>query len=156
MKINSVVGSLVVAGVMFSASAYAAVEKGAMDWQKQSLKGIGSVRYGVAYDPTKSMTKSLAAALSGIKIPSKAVNLKEDQSLASGEGLVKVYADKRIDGGIWVGLAVEQKSQLERNPKITYEAETYAIGKLVKTDKDVNAAVKDVCAQFVNDFNGAK
>lgn len=157
MKMNCVVAGLLVAGFAFSASVSAGEKKSAMDWQKNSLNGITSIKYGVAYDPTKSITKAVAASLSEIKIPTKAVNLKDDQSLASNEGLVKVYADDRKDGsGIWVGLSVEQKSQLERNPKITYEAETYAVGKLVKTNKDVDAAVKDVCSQFVADFNPAK
>lgn len=155
MKFNHVVGGLLVAGLMCSSSVFAGVEKGAQEWQKKSLKGITSLQYSVAYDPSKELTKSVAASLSPLKVPMKAVNMDDDLKVGTTEGLVKVYVDERKGGQAWVGLTVNQKSHLDRNPAVVYDAETYSFGKLV-AKKDSAAAVKDVCAKFVADFTAAK
>ncbi|MBX9878562.1 MAG: hypothetical protein K2Y22_08905 [Candidatus Obscuribacterales bacterium] len=156
MKLDRAVAGLLVVGSLSSLSAFAADSKmNAADWEKSSLKGIKSIKYGIGYDPTKAFTKTMAATLADTKLPMKSVNLDVEQPLESGEALVKTYIDDRKGGQAWVGLSVDQKSQLERNPSITYSAETYAVGKLV-AKKDAGAAIKEMCVQFVKDFNAAK
>lgn len=137
-------------------SAFANIDSHAKDWQKQSLKGITSVKYGVAYDPTKELTKTVGTGLTSIKIPTKSVNVKDDKAtpLSSTEARLKVFVDDRPKGESWVGLSIEQKSHVSRDPSITFDSETYAIGTLTSHSKaKIDAAVKDLCTEFVKDFN---
>lgn len=154
MKFNHIaVASLLV--VSLSSAAFAAKsEMTAKDWQNKSLKGIASIRYGVAWDPSGSLTKSVTSSLSGVKIPMKSVSLDSDKatSLKAGEGRVKVYVDNRDKNECWVGLTVDQMAQLDRDPSITFDSETYSVGKLV-SQSQADAAVKEVCEQFAKDFN---
>jgi hypothetical protein len=43
-------------------------------------------------------------------------------------------------------------AKLDREPSITFDSDTYSVGKLC-TKKQADAAVKEVCAQFVEDLN---
>lgn len=154
MKLNHIALSALF--VISALPAFAKAEMVAKDWQNQSLKGIASIKYGVTYDPSGSLTKTVAASLSGVKIPMKSVNLDKEReiSLKASEARVKVYVDDRKDGSnkCWVGLTVEQMAQLDRQPSITFDSDTYSVGKLC-TKKEADAAVKEVCAQFVEDLN---
>ncbi len=88
-------------------------------------------------------------------MPIKSVNLKEDTAtpLTTAKGRLKVVVDNREKNQSWVGLYVEQKSKLDRDPSITYESETYQIGTLCAKSK-ADATVKELCAQFIRDFKG--
>jgi hypothetical protein len=132
----------------------AAVEKTAQDWQIRSLKGITAIKYGVGYDPDKTLTKQLGDGLSALKVPLTSVNLKEDKAnaLSISEARVIVSTDRRGKDKKWVGLYVEQKSKLDRDPSITYEAETYKIGSVCPTEA-VDDTLKELCAEFITDFN---
>lgn len=147
--------ALVVLNVVIASKGIAAIDESAKDWQIKSLKGITSIKYGVAYDPGKKLAKTVTTGLSGVGVPAKSVNLKEDAAtpLSTSEGKVKVIVDAREKNQSWVGLCVEQKSKLDRDPSITYQAETYRIGTLCDSSK-TESVVKDLCSQFVRDFKG--
>ena len=126
--------------------------------QKQTLKGITSISYGVIDYSKSSSIDDVTASLSGLKIKSKAIqNFKEDSNspLASTEAKLKVVAKYRENNQYWVGLYVEQRCQLKRAPSIDLNSETYAIGRLCPRT-GVKAAVTDLCAEFVKDFSSAK
>lgn len=134
--------------------ATAAVDKTAQDWQIRSLKGITSIKYGVGYDPEKTLTKQVADDLSALKVPMTGVNLKEDKNnaLSTGEARLIVSVDHRGKEKKWVGLYVEQKSKLDRDASITYDAETYKVGSVCAKEA-VDDTLKELCGQFVTDFN---
>ncbi|MBY0357854.1 MAG: hypothetical protein K2W82_07620 [Candidatus Obscuribacterales bacterium] len=145
--------SLLVLSLAFAHSCLAG-EKSAADWQKQSLKGITSLRYAAAEGNTYDAMADLASALAEVKVPLNRVeNLKADyaKALAVNEGRVKVVAQKRENKQSWVGLCVDQRCQLKRTPSINLDSETYQIGKMCP-DAQVKSTVKDLCGQFVKDF----
>lgn len=148
--------ALVMLNVASPSSSIAAIDKLANPSQVQSLKGIASIKYGVAFDPQHTVIKTVTSSLSGISVPMKIVNLKDDKEtpLTTSEARVKVFIDDRDNNQNWVGLAVAQKSKMDRNPLITYDAETYKIGTLCPK-ANTDATVKELCAQFAHDF-GAK
>lgn len=136
-------------------SASIADEKSAQPWQKQSLQGIGSLRYAVAEGSNGVAVADLGSSLSKLKVPTTAVkNLNEDYAkpLSTNEARLKAYVKDREKDQSWVGLSIEQQCQLKRTPSITVDAETYSIGKLCPR-KQVNATVKELCTQFVSDFS---
>ncbi len=135
----------------------AAIEP-AKDWQVKSLKGITAIQYAMASDdPDGKLTEILKSGLTGLDVTTKQVNFKAELpiSLGTTDALVKVAVDKRKNGQNWVGLYVNQKSKLDRDPSITYEAQTYGIGELVPTAK-VKATVKDLMSRFNSDFKNAR
>ena len=132
----------------------AAAAEAAKDWQIKSLKGITSIQYAVAEDPHGQLTKALKAGVTGLNVAAKQVNFPAPITLDTTDALVKVAVDKRKNGKNWVGLYVHQKSKLDRDPSISYEAETYGIGALVPNAK-VNATVEELVSQFGSDFKSA-
>jgi hypothetical protein len=134
--------------------ATAAVEKTAQDWQIRSLKGITSIKYAVGYDPEKKVAKQVADGLSALKVPMTSVTLKEEKvnSLSTSEALLIVSVDRRGKDKKWVGLYVQQKAKLDRDPSIACEAETYKIGSVCAKDA-VDDTIKELCGQFVADFS---
>jgi hypothetical protein len=136
-------------------SANAAIDNPAKDWQLQSLKGITSIDYGVAYDANGKLIKIVTDGLSGVGVPLRSISFKkdtEDTPLSPTAAQLKVFVDDRDDGKkCWVGLNIRQKAKLDRNPKIVFDAQTYAIGTLC-AKSEVDAKLKEVCAQFVSDF----
>jgi hypothetical protein len=129
-----------------------------METQKQSLKGITSLRYGVVKYSTYSLLDEVGNALSGLKLPIKQIeNLKKESNspLSITEARVKVIAEDREDNQCWVGLYVEQLCQLKRIPSITIDRETYKIGKMC-APTEVKTIVKDLCAEFVKDLSSAQ
>ncbi len=135
----------------------AAAIEAAKDWQVKSLKGITAIQYAVASDdPGGKLTDMLKSEVTGLSVPVKQVNFKSDIPIELGttDALVKVAIDKRKGGQNWVGLYVNQKSKLDRDPSISYEAQTYGIGELVPNAK-VNAAVKELLSRFGSDFKSA-
>ena len=156
-KIANALGLLLILGLP-CASASIAEDLSPPDWQKQSLKGITSLRYAVADGSTYDATDDLAKSLSEIKVTAKHIeNLKEDAAkpLSVSEARVKVVAMDRSDNQCWVGLFVDQLCQLKRNPSITVSGETYKVGKMCPR-ADVKKTVTDLCAQFVSDFSAQK
>ena len=153
--------SIIPAAVLLSAILYshsAAALEAAKDWQIKSLKGIASIQYAMASDdPDGKWTEILKAGISGLNVPSKQVTFPADPPITIGttDALVKVAVDKRKNDQNWVGLYVHQNSKLDRDPSISYEAETYGIGELVPTDK-VDATIKELVSQFDSDFKGAQ
>jgi len=93
--------------------------------------------------------------LSGVGVPARAITFKkdtEDTPLSASTAQLKVFVDDRDQGKkCWVGLNIRQKSKLDRNPKITFDAQTYAIGTLC-AKSEAETKLKEVCAQFVSDF----
>jgi hypothetical protein len=156
MKNGSLIATAVlVSGILYSSSA-AAIEA-AKDWQVRSLKGITAIQYGVASDdPDGKLIGILKSGLAGLNVGTKQVNFKADSPIEIGttDALVKVAVDKRKGGQNWVGLYVQQKSKLDRDPSISYEAQTYSVGELVPTAK-VDATVKDLVSHFESDFRNA-
>jgi hypothetical protein len=138
-------------------SAKEVAKETAKDWQTRSLKGISFIKYGVVYDPDNKFAKTVTSGLSGIGVILKSVNVKEDAEtpLSSKEARLKVVVNERDKNKSWVGLFVQQQSKLDRDPSITYDAETYKIGTLCDSE-NADSAVKDLCAQFVRDFNRNK
>jgi hypothetical protein len=156
MNLNSIALFLTATSIVATATpASAKVDVTAKPWQVASLKGIGQIKYGVVYDPTNALAKSVALILSASKVPMKSVIVKDDQNvpLATAEARMKIYSDARDKDQLWVGLSVEQKSKLDRTPSVTYDAETYKIGKLCKRADEANA-IKELCTTFINDLNG--
>lgn len=132
-----------------------AVDVAAKDWQIKSLKGIETLKYAVAYDPGSTITKVVTQALSGLKKPVlKAVTLNEDEAtkLSKNEARLVVVVDSREKDQCWVGVSIKQRSQLERNPAIFYDSETYKIGSLCPKAKSTDV-VKDLCATFIKDLS---
>lgn len=149
--------SLAAALIALPDSAFAKLDNLAKDWQLQSLKGISSVDYGVAYDASGKLSKAVTDGLQGVSVPLKSITFKkdtEDTALAADAAQLKVFVDDRTGGKCWVGLSVKQKSKLERIPAVSYNAQTYSIGTLCPKDK-VDASVKEICAQFVSDFRAS-
>jgi hypothetical protein len=134
-----------------------ALKETAKDWQTKSLKGISFIKYGVVYDPDNKLSKTVTSSLSGIGVTLKSVNVKEDAEtpLSAKEARLKVVVNERDKNKSWVGLFVQQQSKLDRDPSITYDAETYKIGTLCDSE-NADSAVKDLCGQFVRDFNRNK
>jgi hypothetical protein len=140
---------------LVSQSPGVAADLSAVDWQKQSLKGITSIRYGVIDYSKYSITDDVATALSGLKVQVKRIQIvKEDSTspLSTSEGMLKVFAKDREDNQCWVGLSLDQRCQLKRTPSINFDGETYSIGKLCPRAQ-VKSAVKSVCAEFAKDFS---
>ena len=158
MKTQVIAASLALIVVSFVSSGVSAGAKDqtAKDWQIKSLKGVTSIKYGVAWDPQGTLVNTLTSALAGLNVPTNSVNLKDDKQndLSTSEGRLKVYTDNRENNKTWVGLSLEQRSKLDRDSSITFDTETYSIGKLVDNSK-VDDAIKELCAQFMSDF-GAK
>jgi len=153
-------GSRLATAAMVSAilcSGSAAAIEAAKDWQIKSLKGITAIQYAMGSDdPSGKLTEILKSGLAGLSVATKQVSFKADSPISIGttDALVKVAVDKRKGGQNWVGLYVHQKSKLDRDPSITYEAETYGIGELVPNAK-VNATVKNLLSRFDSDFKNA-
>lgn len=125
------------------------------EWQKQSLKGITSLRYGVADNAVPDAEKVAGVSLSEAKLPVKHVeNLYDDfnKALSPTEARVKIVAQDRKNNQCWVGLYVEQRCQLQRSPSIYVDSETYQLGKICPQTQ-VKSTVKDLCAQFVRDLS---
>jgi hypothetical protein len=153
-------GSRLATAAMVSAilcSGSAAAIEAAKDWQIKSLKGITAIQYAMGSDdPSGKLAEILKSGLAGLNVATKQVSFKADSPISIGttDALVKVAVDKRKGGQNWVGLYVHQKSKLDRDPSITYEAETYGIGELVPNAK-VNATVKNLLSRFDSDFKNA-
>ena len=153
-------GSRLATAAMVSAilcSGSAAAIEAAKDWQIKSLKGITAIQYAMGSDdPSGKLTEILKSGLAGLSVATKQVSFKADSPISIGttDALVKVAVDKRKGGQNWVGLYVHQKSKLDRDPSITYEAETYGIGELVPNAK-VNATVKNLLSRFDSDSKNA-
>jgi hypothetical protein len=153
-------GSLIATALMVSAivySGFATAIEAAKDWQVKSLKGIAAIQYAVASDdPDGKLTEMLKSGLAGLNVPLKEVDFKADMPISIGttDALLKVAVDKRKNGQQWVGLYVNQKSKLDRDPSISYEAQTYGIGALVPAAK-VGATVKELMSRFDSDFKNA-
>jgi hypothetical protein len=156
MKNGSLLATAVlVSGILYSGST--AAMEAAKDWQVKSLKGITAIQYALASDdPGGKLTAILKSGLAGLNVPTKKVAFKADSPIEIGttDALVKVAVDKRKGGQNWVGLYVQQKSKLDRDPSIAYEAQTYVIGELVPTGK-VDATVKNLVSHFESDFRSA-
>lgn len=156
---RQIIAALTLAAALFALpnSAFAKLDNVAKDWQLQSLKGISSVNYGVAYDASGKLSKVVTDGLKGVSVPLHSITFKkdsEDAPLSAADAQLKVFVDNREQGKCWVGLSVKQKSKLDRTPAVTYNAQTYSIGTLCEKAK-VDAAVKEVCEQFVSDFKTA-
>jgi hypothetical protein len=146
--------AIVALNVALPARSFAEIIESPKDWQVQSLKGISSVKYGINYDPGDKLSKSVKSGLSGIRVPTKPINLKDDTTpLASSEGRLKIVVDDRGQEKCWVGLYLQQKSKLDRDPSTTFDADTYGIGTLCPKS-ETSSTVKKLCTQFVSDFNG--
>jgi hypothetical protein len=157
MKNNMRVAAAVLSFAIVYSGHTAAIEA-AKDWQVKSLKGITAIQYAMASDdPDGKLTEILKSGLAELDVTTKQVNFKADSPISIGttDALVKVAVDKRKNGQKWVGLYVNQKSKLDRDPSITYEAQTYGIGELVPTAK-VEATVKELMARFNSDFKNAR
>lgn len=156
-KIANALGLMLILGLSCT-SASIAEDLSPPDWQKQSLKGITSIRYAVADGSTYDATDELSKALAETKVPAKHIeNQKEDagKPLSTAEGRVRLVAANRPNDECWVGLFVDQLCQVKRNPDITVSGETYKAGKTCPR-ADVKKAVNDLCAQFVSDFSAQK
>lgn len=156
-KIANALGLMLILGLSCT-SASIAEDLSPPDWQKQSLKGITSLRYAVADGSTYDATEDLAKSLDETKVPAtRIIDSKEDANkpLSTSEARVKVVAMDRSDNQCWVGLFVDQLCQLKRKPSITVSGETYKVGKMCPR-ADVKKTVNDLCAQFVRDFSAQK
>jgi hypothetical protein len=148
------IAALALAILALPISANAAIDDMAKYWQIQGLRGIKSINYGIAYDADNKLTKTVSAELSGVGVPLKSVNFMKNDvatSLLPTEAQLKVFVNDREQDKCWVGLNIKQKCRLDRDPSITFDAQTYSIGTL-SAKSNADAAVKDVCAQFVRDF----
>ncbi len=127
----------------------------AQNWQRQSLKGITSINYGVVGDSSESMSSDVDSAFSKLKVKKNSMqDLCEmgSKPLSINEAIVKVIAQDRKNNQCWVGLTVEQRCQLERTPSIQVAGETYKIDKMCPRG-EVKNTVKELCTQFVKDFS---
>jgi hypothetical protein len=156
MNIRSLIATVVLVSATLCSGSVAAIDA-AKDWQVKSLKGITAIQYAVASkDPDGKLAKTLKSGLAGLNLPIKQVSFKADTPIEIGttDALVKVAVDKGKNGQKWVGLYVNQKSKLDRDPSIAYEAQTYGIGQLVPAAK-VGATVKELMSRFEADFKNA-
>jgi hypothetical protein len=156
MKNGSLLATAVMISAIFHSGSAVAIEA-AKDWQVKSLKGINAIQYAMASDDAGGkLTQILKSGLDGLSVPLKQVDFKADLPITLGttDALVKVAVDKKKNGQNWVGLYVNQKSKLDRDPSIVYEAQTYGIGELVPNAK-VTAAVKELMSRFESDFKSA-
>lgn len=125
----------------------------AKDWQKKALNGITSLRYTV-FSKETPVDKEVSAALADIGAPCKevaAADLRKEAALSDKEARVKIVSQNRNKDKSWVGVTVEQKVHLSRIPTITFDTETYKVGRICPT-ADVTKAVKELCAEFVQTF----
>jgi hypothetical protein len=154
-KTDSLVLTAVLVSAIFYSGATAAIDS-AKDWQVKSLKGITLVQFAVGWDPDGKLTEILKSGLSALNVPTKHVDFQGESPISIGttDALVKVNVDNREDDQKWVGLYVQQMSKLNRDPSITYEAQTYRIGELVPSAK-VGATVKELVSRFSSDFKDA-
>ncbi len=146
--------SLAVALIALPNSASAKLDNVAKDWELRSLKGISSLDYGIAYDASGKLSQVITTGLKDIGVPTHSVTFKKDaeeQPLKSDTAQLKVFVDNREQDKCWVGLSIKQKSKLDRNPAITYNAQTYSVGTLCPK-ASVEVSVKAICEQFVSDF----
>jgi hypothetical protein len=154
MKSIVKIGGLALALGLLCTSAVIAGDAVPPEWQKQSLKGITSIRYGMAEGSDVDSIEDVAKAFSGLKAPAKRItNIKEDYAapLSDTEARVKVIAQNRKGNQCWVGLVVDQRCQVKRIPSIDVNGETYRSGKMCAR-ADVKKAVNEVCAEFIKDF----
>jgi hypothetical protein len=154
-KTGSLIPTAVLVSAVFYSGATAAIDS-AKDWQVKSLTGITSVQYAVGWDPDGKLTEILKSGLAGLNVPTRQVIFRRESpiSIDTTDALVKVDVDDRENDQKWVGLYVHQKSKLDRDPSITYEAQTYRIGELVPSAK-VDATVKELTSRFDSDFKYA-
>lgn len=153
MSSRIAVALLMVSCFVMPLAVQAKIEKTAKDWQLKTLKGIKSIKYGVAYDPDGSLLKIVDEGLKGLKIPAKSAPLAKEDNKDAGkdEARLKVFVDNRDKNQAWVGLSIKQKSQLSRDGAQTYDADTYAIGSLCDKSK-AKDVIKELCARFKEDF----
>jgi hypothetical protein len=120
-----------------------------LEWQKKSLQGITSLRYRLVSGPA-DIAEVVATSLKNAGLPVKQLQKEEDVAnpLSTTEGRLVVYTQDRENDQSWVGLSLEQKCQLVRNPAIQYESESYRAGKLVQLSQ-TTAAIKELSDQFV-------
>ncbi len=143
-------------GFLNSAGA-ADVTVSAADWQKQSLKGVTTIKYGVVDFSKNGLIDALTDALKSLKVQTKHIDdLKADATtpLTVNEARLKLVAQDRENNQSWVGISLEQRCQLKRTPSINLDAETYKIGRLCPRDK-VKETAKDLCSQFVKDWSSS-
>ncbi len=158
MKLQNLV-QLSVLTICTSTAVYAAEgdkDVAAMEWQKQSLKGITSLKYRVAFDESASIRDTVRTSLGKTNVAAKETSEDADKgsSLGAGEArviLVTKYKDKDKS---WVGLTVEQQCQLARDESVKWDGETYRSGKVVDRKKEA-AAARAICDDFVAAFNKA-
>ncbi len=145
---------LLISCIAMPFAANAKVDKPAKDWQLKTLKGIKSIKYCVAYDPDGSLLKAVDTGLAGMKMTAKAAPKTKEGSNEindKNEALLKIYVDNRDKDQAWVGLAIKQKSQLNRDGAQSYDAETYVIGSLCERSK-AKDVIKELCATFKEDM----
>lgn len=139
---------------LLGAAGNAATQEEAESWQKQSLKGISSLRYGAAYDPSGSLSEICAEALKDLKIKSIPIkDMKADRTnpLSDSEGRLVLVKDAREKEQFWVGISLQQKCRMARNQSITVDGETYKLGKLC-SEADSKDQIKKFCSIFAADF----
>lgn len=153
-KPSLVIRLLLILGLVSTSPSFAG-DVSPAPWQKQSLKGITSLRYGVAEGCTYDAIDDLAASLSGIKLSlTRIPSLKEDfaKPLSTTEARLILVATDREDDQCWVGLTVDQRCQLKRTPSINLDSQTYKLGRMCPRSQ-VQATVKSMCAQFIQDLS---
>jgi len=154
MRMRIAATLLLISCIAMPIAAQAKIDKPAKDWQMKSLKGIKSVKYCATYDPDGSLLKVLDSGLTGMKVTAKAAPFKKDEvsaDLGKDEARVMVFVDNRDKDKAWVGLVVRQKSQLNRDAALSYDADTYALGTLSERSK-AKEALKELCTKFKDDF----
>lgn len=125
----------------------------ALEWQKQSLKGITSIKYRVAFDESASLGDTVKTSLTKVNVAAKETAQKDDKATLGGaEARVIVVAKYKDNNKTWVGLTVEQQCQLTRDASVKWDGETYRTGKVVDRKKEA-AAAKTLCDDFVSAFN---
>lgn len=157
MKVSNLI-PLMALTICTSTAAYAAdgdKDVAAAEWQKQSLKGVTSLKYRVAFDESASIGGTVKAALAKTNIAAKEVAEKDDKAALGGtEARIVVVAKYKDKDKSWVGLTVEQQCQLTRDASVKWDGETYRAGKVVERKKEA-AAAKAICDDFVAAFNKA-
>lgn len=125
----------------------------AAEWQKQSLKGITSINYRVAFDESKSIGDAVKTSFAKLNFAAKETAKKDDKgSLDGSEARVIVVSEYKDNNKSWVGLTVEQQCQRTRDASIKWDGETYRAGKVVDRKKEA-AAAKALCDDFVTALN---
>lgn len=126
-------------------------------WQEKSLHGITSVKYSAFTEPANAYTEMIDTALKQLGIPVGKASSDDPNAdlLGDTEAVVKIVAQKKDANTSWVGITVEQKSQLSRSPSLRFSGETYRAGKVCKT-ADVSKAVQTLCSQLVSDFKAQR